>query len=110
MPIGQNAYTILPRPSAGGSIKKIDIDLICYCHFNIFVYMSNPKFQLLFLGTGTSGTTPSIACITAPNPEDACKCCLTAIDGTEQGKKNVRKNTGAILRVFGDKKKGGEDR
>jgi hypothetical protein len=58
-------------------------------------------------GTGTSGALPSIACLTSP--EKGCKCCRSTLDPTDPlGRKNVRRNTSAILRIRGQGEGEGE--
>ncbi|KAF9650717.1 hypothetical protein BDM02DRAFT_3185196 [Thelephora ganbajun] len=54
-------------------------------------------FDLIFLGTGTSGSVPNISCLTAPPEEEPCQTCLSTL--TPEGKKNIRRNTSAIVRV-----------
>jgi len=60
---------------------------------------STSGFDLIFLGTGTSGSVPNISCLTAPPEEDPCRTCLSTL--TPEGKKNIRRNTSAIVRVDG---------
>jgi len=56
-----------------------------------------PPFDLIFLGTGTSGSVPNISCLTAPPEQEPCRTCLSTL--TPEGKKNIRRNTSAIVRV-----------
>ena len=56
-----------------------------------------PTLELILLGTGGSAAVPDISCVT--QPRRACETCLSAIDGTVQGERNKRGNTGAVLRV-----------
>jgi len=58
-----------------------------------------PAFDLIFLGTGTSGSVPNISCLTAPPEQEPCRTCLSTL--TPEGKKNIRRNTSAIVRVDG---------
>ena len=58
-----------------------------------------PAFDLIFLGTGTSGSVPNISCLTAPPEQEPCQTCLSTL--TPEGKKNIRRNTSAIIRVDG---------
>jgi phosphoribosyl 1,2-cyclic phosphodiesterase len=55
--------------------------------------------ELIFLGTGTSGSVPNIACLTAPPDAPRCRACTAAV--TPAGRKNARRNTSAVLRVPG---------
>ncbi|GAA5875828.1 hypothetical protein JCM8547_005325 [Rhodosporidiobolus lusitaniae] len=72
--------------------------------------------DLLLLGTGTSSALPLISCLTAPPREeggDGCWCCRSTLlkpgekgeDGTtyEEGMKNKRRNTSAVLRIKSEK-------
>lgn len=56
-------------------------------------------FNLICLGTGTSGSVPNISCLTAPPEEEPCRTCLSTL--TPEGKKNIRRNTSAIVRTDG---------
>ena len=58
-----------------------------------------PAFDLIFLGTGTSGSVPNISCLTAPPEQEPCRTCLSTL--APEGKKNIRRNTSAIVRVGG---------
>ncbi|KAI9066725.1 hypothetical protein FKP32DRAFT_1589417 [Trametes sanguinea] len=53
--------------------------------------------ELIFLGTGTSSTIPHVDCLTAPPGAKQCRTCLST--RTPEGKKNIRRNTSAVLRV-----------
>jgi hypothetical protein len=54
--------------------------------------------ELIFLGTGTSSSTPHVDCLTADiTRRTPCKACLSTL--TPEGKKNVRRNTGAAVRT-----------
>ncbi|GAA5959636.1 hypothetical protein JCM8115_001275 [Rhodotorula mucilaginosa] len=69
--------------------------------------MARREIDCLLLGTGTSGALPSIACLTSP--EKGCKCCRSTLDPTDPlGRKNVRRNTSAILRIRGQGEGEGE--
>lgn len=61
--------------------------------------MSAQDLELIFHGTGTSSSLPLIGCLTAPQGPDVerCESCLSTL--TPEGKKNIRRNTGAIFRV-----------
>ncbi|KAG6837877.1 hypothetical protein H0H93_013030 [Arthromyces matolae] len=53
--------------------------------------------ELIFLGTGTSSSVPHVDCLTAPPEATPCKTCLSTL--TPEGKKNIRRNTSAALRL-----------
>ncbi|KAF9455013.1 hypothetical protein P691DRAFT_716113 [Macrolepiota fuliginosa MF-IS2] len=54
--------------------------------------------ELIFLGTGTSSSVPHVECLTYdPAIHKPCKTCLSTL--TPEGKKNMRRNTGAVLRT-----------
>lgn len=54
--------------------------------------------ELIFLGTGTSSGIPHVDCLTYdPAIHIPCKTCLSTL--RPEGKKNVRRNTGAVLRI-----------
>lgn len=53
--------------------------------------------EFIFHGTGTSGSVPTIHCLTAPEDQAPCETCLSTL--RPEGKKNIRRNTGAVLRV-----------
>ncbi|KWU42648.1 hypothetical protein RHOSPDRAFT_5670, partial [Rhodotorula sp. JG-1b] len=56
-------------------------------------------------GTGTSGALPSIACLTSP--DKGCKCCRSTLDANDPlGRKNVRRNTSALLRIKAEQGEG----
>lgn len=50
--------------------------------------------EIIFLGTGTSSSIPTVACLT--NPEKSCPVCLST--QTPEGIKNNRKNTSMVVR------------
>ncbi|KAK4046099.1 hypothetical protein OIV83_006352 [Microbotryomycetes sp. JL201] len=59
---------------------------------------SSDRLEMIFLGTGTSATVPSIQCLT--DPKRGCWCCRSTLDPTNlNAKRNVRKNTSAVLRI-----------
>lgn len=51
--------------------------------------------QLLVLGSGSSAAVPDISCVTSP--ETGCEGCLKTL--SPDGCKNIRGNTGAVLRI-----------
>ncbi|THH21003.1 hypothetical protein EW146_g468 [Bondarzewia mesenterica] len=55
--------------------------------------------EVIFLGTGTSSSLPHIECLTAGPDDQPCRTCLSTL--TPEGKKNVRRNTSAVLRIDG---------
>ncbi|KAJ7071461.1 beta-lactamase-like protein [Mycena amicta] len=68
--------------------------------------MSPPSTEVIFLGTGTSSSVPHIDCITAhaipgSSERPPCRTCLSTIDGSPEGHKNVRRNTSLIVRTPG---------
>ncbi|KAJ6604209.1 beta-lactamase-like protein [Mycena vulgaris] len=68
--------------------------------------MSSHPIEVVFLGTGTSSSVPSIDCITAhaipgSSERPPCRTCLSTIDGSAEGKKNIRRNTSVVLRMPG---------
>lgn len=58
-----------------------------------------PPIELLFLGTGTSSSIPHLDCLTAPPDREPCLTCLSTLN--PEGKKNIRRNTSAALRISG---------
>ncbi|KAJ7770886.1 beta-lactamase-like protein [Mycena maculata] len=67
--------------------------------------MSSPV-EVIFLGTGTSSGVPHIDCITAhaipgSSERPPCRACLSTIDGSAEGKKNIRRNTSIVVRMPG---------
>jgi hypothetical protein len=50
--------------------------------------------EIIFLGTGTSSSVPTVACLT--NPEKLCPVCLST--QTPEGIKNNRRNTTLVVR------------
>ncbi|KAF8640384.1 hypothetical protein AX17_000054 [Amanita inopinata Kibby_2008] len=54
--------------------------------------------ELILLGTGTSSSLPNVDCLTASLADKSpCKTCLSTL--SPQGKKNIRRNTSAALRM-----------
>jgi hypothetical protein len=67
---------------------------------NLFNSMpdSHPSLELLMLGTGTSSGLPSIGCLT--DPARGCFCCRSTLNKDDpEGRKNLRRNTSAVLRI-----------
>ncbi|KAF7367265.1 Lactamase-B domain-containing protein [Mycena sanguinolenta] len=67
--------------------------------------MTSPV-EVVFLGTGTSSSVPHIDCITAhaipgSSQRPPCRTCLSTIDGSAEGKKNIRRNTSMVVRMPG---------
>ncbi|KAI0274895.1 beta-lactamase-like protein [Gloeopeniophorella convolvens] len=58
-----------------------------------------PGIEFIFLGTGTSGSLPNVSCLTAPEGDAPCNTCLSTLK--PEGKKNVRRNTSAVMRIEG---------
>ncbi|KAI8051071.1 beta-lactamase-like protein [Gilbertella persicaria] len=50
--------------------------------------------EIVFLGTGTSSSVPSISCLTSP--KKSCSVCLSS--QTPEGRKNNRRNTSMVVR------------
>ncbi|KAJ6574682.1 beta-lactamase-like protein [Mycena capillaripes] len=68
--------------------------------------MSSSPVEVIFLGTGTSSSVPHIDCITAhaipgSSTRPPCRTCLSTIDGSAEGQKNVRRNTSIVVRMPG---------
>ncbi|EMD41644.1 hypothetical protein CERSUDRAFT_110218 [Gelatoporia subvermispora B] len=55
--------------------------------------------ELIFLGTGTSSSIPHVDCLTRPPDARPCLTCLSTL--TPAGKRNIRRNTSAVVRVRG---------
>ncbi|KAI6134090.1 beta-lactamase-like protein [Pisolithus croceorrhizus] len=62
------------------------------------------EIELIFLGTGSSSSVPHLDCLTAPSDREPCRTCLSTL--TQEGKKNIRRNTSLAVRFTGkDQKK-----
>ncbi|KAI6045082.1 beta-lactamase-like protein [Pisolithus marmoratus] len=62
------------------------------------------EIELIFLGTGSSSSVPHLDCLTAPSDRKPCRTCLSTL--TQEGKKNIRRNTSLAVRFTGkDQKK-----
>ncbi|KIO02379.1 hypothetical protein M404DRAFT_148234 [Pisolithus tinctorius Marx 270] len=59
--------------------------------------------ELIFLGTGSSSSVPHLDCLTAPSDRKPCKTCLSTL--TQEGKKNIRRNTSVAVRFTGEDQK-----
>lgn len=61
----------------------------------------NNDLEFIFLGTGASSSMPHLSCLTPSENknERPCRACLASIDGTSEGRKNVRRNTSAAVRI-----------
>jgi hypothetical protein len=57
------------------------------------------EIELIFHGTGTSSGLPLIECLTADADAKKCRTCFSSL--TPEGRKNARRNTGAIVRTRG---------
>lgn len=55
--------------------------------------------ELILLGTGTSSSLPHVDCLTAPPDSEPCRTCMSTL--RPEGKKNIRRNTSAVLRIDG---------
>ncbi|KAK0456408.1 beta-lactamase-like protein [Armillaria borealis] len=62
--------------------------------------MSRPV-ELIFLGTGTSSSIPHVDCLTNPPDGRRCRTCLSTL--TPEGKRNIRRNTSAVIRMAAPK-------
>ncbi|KIK99774.1 hypothetical protein PAXRUDRAFT_822389 [Paxillus rubicundulus Ve08.2h10] len=60
---------------------------------------NSSDIELIFLGTGTSSSIPHVDCLTAPPDRRPCKTCLLTL--RPEGKKNIRRNTSAAVRITG---------
>ncbi|KAA1084645.1 hypothetical protein PGT21_037106 [Puccinia graminis f. sp. tritici] len=60
--------------------------------------MGSTKFDVIILGSGTSSQVPVISCLVAKPPSKGCECCLSTLAADGSGRKNVRRNTSAIVR------------
>lgn len=56
---------------------------------------ADAPLELLVLGSGSSGAVPDISCVTSP--QSGCEGCLKTL--SKNGAKNVRGNTGVVIRV-----------
>lgn len=53
--------------------------------------------ELILLGTGTSSGLPAIGCLTSE--KKGCLCCRSTLTDDPEARKNVRRNTGGVLRI-----------
>ncbi|KAJ3490481.1 hypothetical protein NLI96_g1414 [Meripilus lineatus] len=61
--------------------------------------IASEPFELIFMGTGTSSSVPHVDCLTAPPGAEQCRTCLSTL--YPEGKKNIRRNTSAVVRMRG---------
>ncbi|KAF9023406.1 hypothetical protein BDZ89DRAFT_1069893 [Hymenopellis radicata] len=60
--------------------------------------MANERpIEFIFLGTGTSASIPHVDCLTSPPDGRKCVTCLSTLK--PEGKKNMRRNTSAVIRM-----------
>lgn len=67
--------------------------------------------EIIFLGTGTSSAVPSIGCLVSK--DKGCFCCRSTLNLEDlDSRKNIRRNTSAILRIPSteEERERGEDR
>ncbi|KAK4046664.1 hypothetical protein OIO90_006476 [Microbotryomycetes sp. JL221] len=70
---------------------------------------TNDGLEMIFLGTGTSATVPSIQCLT--DPKRGCFCCRSTLDKTDdRAKRNIRRNTSALIKIPSSKTGAGDGR
>ncbi|KAH8120514.1 beta-lactamase-like protein [Phellopilus nigrolimitatus] len=55
------------------------------------------ELEFIFLGTGCSSALPLVKCVTASPDVPQCRTCLSTLDPA--GRKNMRRNTSAVVRV-----------
>lgn len=64
---------------------------------------SNNYVEFIFLGTGASGSVPHLSCLTPSENENEnekpCRTCLSTVDGSPEGRRNIRRNTSAAIRI-----------
>lgn len=61
--------------------------------------LSSSELDFIFLGTGPSSSLPLIHCVTQPeeSSQPPCDACLSTLN--PHGRKNARRNTGAVVRA-----------
>lgn len=67
------------------------------------------SLEMLLLGTGTSSALPAIGCLTSA--EKGCLCCRSTLNPDDAAaRKNVRRNTSAVLLIPDDARPGARDK
>ncbi|GJE87715.1 MBL fold metallo-hydrolase [Phanerochaete sordida] len=64
---------------------------------SLATHTPDSPIEFICLGSGTSSLVPHVDCLTAPPEATPCKTCLSTLH--PEGKKNIRRNTSAALRL-----------